>query len=66
MADYLKGREYIRQLLARRDSQSLTNEENLDIKEKWDSFIGDLIDENITFNRVYTRVLENDDLRKGF
>lgn len=66
VSDYLKGREYIRQLLAKRDSQSLTNEENLDIKEKWDAFIGDLIDENVTFSRVYTRILENDDLRKGF
>ena len=66
VADYLAGREYIRGLLAQRKSQSLDNAENLDIKEKWDSFIGDLIDENITFSRVYTRILENDDLRKGF
>ena len=66
VADYLAGREYIRGLLAQRKSQSLDNAENLDIKEKWDTFIGDLIDENITFNRVYTRILENDDLRKGF
>jgi hypothetical protein len=63
---YLKGREYIRGLLSQRNSQSLDNAENLDLKEKWDAFIGDLIDENITFSRVYTRVLENDDLRKGF
>jgi len=66
VADYFAGREYIRGLLAQRKSQSLDNTENLDIKEKWDSFIGDLIDENITFGRVYTRILENDDLRKGF
>lgn len=66
VADYFAAREYIRGLLAQRKSQSLDNTENLDIKEKWDSFIGDLIDENITFNRVYTRILENDDLRKGF
>jgi hypothetical protein len=66
VSDYLVGREYIRGLLAQRKSQSLTNAENLDLKEKWDSFIGDLIDENITFSRVYTRILENDDLRKGF
>lgn len=66
VSDYLAGREYIRGLLAGRKSQSLDNAENLDIKEKWDTFIGDLIDENITFSRVYTRILENDDLRKGF
>jgi hypothetical protein len=66
VADYFAAREYIRGLLAQRKSQSLDNTENLDIKEKWDSFIGDLIDENITFGRVYTRILENDDLRKGF
>jgi hypothetical protein len=66
VAEYLKGREFVRGLLAQRKSQSLTNAENADIKEKWDSFIGVLIDENITFSRVYTRILENDDLRKGF
>lgn len=66
VADYLAGREFIRGLLAQRTSQSLDNEGNLDLKEKWDTFIGDLIDENITFSRVYTRILENDDLRKGF
>ena len=66
VSDYLKGREYIRGLLAQRESQSLDNTANLDLKEKWDAFIGDLIDENVTFSRVYTRILENDDLRKGF
>jgi hypothetical protein len=66
VAEYLAGREYIRGLLAQRKSQSLTNTENIDLKEMWDGFIGDLIDENITFSRVYTRILENDDLRKGF
>ena len=66
VAEYLKGREFVRGLLAQRKSQSLNNAENVDIKEKWDSFIGALIDENITFSRVYTRILENDDLRKGF
>lgn len=66
MKDYLEGREYIRTILAKRSSQVITNAENADIKELWDSFIGELIDKNITFNRVYTRTLENDDLRKGF
>ena len=66
VAEYFKGREFVRNLLAQRESQSLDNPDNLDIKEKWDSFIGALIDENITFSRVYTRILENDDLRKGF
>jgi hypothetical protein len=67
MKDYLEGREYIRQVLAGRNSQVITNASNADVKELWDEFIGDLIDNNVTtFNRVYTRMLENDDLRKGF
>jgi len=66
VADYLNGREYIRGLLSQRKSQSLDNTGNIDLKEVWDTFIGDLIDQNITFSRVYTRILENDDLRKGF
>ena len=66
MKDYFIGREYIRKMLVGRPSQTLTSTDNADIKELWDSFIGQLIDENLTFNRVYTRMLENDDLRKGF
>lgn len=65
MRDYLEGREYIRQALAGRESKSLDNAGNTDIKETWDTFIGQLIDENTAFNRVYTRMLEKDDLRKG-
>lgn len=66
MKDYLEAREYIRQALAGRDSQVITNSSNADLKELWDEFVGELIDTNITFNKVYTRMLENDDLRKGF
>ena len=65
MRDYLEGREYIRQALAGRESKSLDNANNADIKEMWDTFIGQLIDEKTAFNRVYTRMLEKDDLRKG-
>lgn len=65
MRDYLVGREYIRKMLANRKSQSLDNIENADIKEAWDAFTGQLIDEKPAFNRIFTRMLENDDLRKG-
>jgi hypothetical protein len=65
MSDYLVGRKYIIDLLAQRPSQSLDNQANADIKELWNSFTGQLIDEYPLFNKIYTRVLENDDLRKG-
>jgi len=65
MAEYLAGRERVRAALATRQSQSLDNESNADIKAAWDEFIGELIDQDVTFNRVYTRYLEKDDLRKG-
>jgi peptidoglycan hydrolase CwlO-like protein len=66
MSEYLAGRERVRQALATRDSQSLDNVNNADIKAVWDEFIGELIDRDVTFNRIYTRILERDDLRKGF
>ena len=66
LKDYLEGREYIRQQLASRPSKSLDNEGNLDIRERWDEFIGALLDEDVTFERIYTRILEKDDLQKGF
>jgi hypothetical protein len=65
MAEYLAGRERVRAALAGRESQSLDNEDNADIKAAWNEFIGDLIDQDVTFNRIYTRYLERDDLRKG-
>jgi len=65
MAEYLAGRERVRAALATRKSQSLDNESNADIKAAWDNFTGQLIDQDVTFNRIYTRYLEKDDLRKG-
>ena len=65
MADYLAGREEIRKILETRPSKSLDNPNNADLRDAWDQFIGDLIDQDVTFNRIYTRYLEKDDLRKG-
>ena len=63
--EYLEVRELVVNSLAQRKSKSLDNEGNADIKAIWDEFIGDLIDQDVTFNKIYTRILENDDLRKG-
>ena len=52
-------------VLAKRKSHSLDNKANADLKEVWDTFTGLLIDKDVTFNRVYTRILEKDDLTKG-
>jgi hypothetical protein len=65
MAEYLQGRELVRNALAQRQSKSLSNVANADLKEAWDAFTGILIDKDVTFNRIYTRILENDDLTKG-
>lgn len=65
VADYLQGREYVRSVLATRSSKSIDAVANQDIKELWDAFTGGLIDEYISFSRIYTRILENDDLTEG-
>lgn len=67
MSDYLEGRSYIMQQLANRPSQSLDNAQNADLKAAWDEFTGQLIDEdgNGAFTRIYSRLLEKDDLKKG-
>ena len=62
MAEYLKGRDYVTSLLAQRPSKNINNEANADLKEMWSAFTGALIDKDVTFNRVYTRILENDTL----
>lgn len=66
LSDYLEGRRFIMEVLSTRSSKSIDNPDNLDIKERWDTFVGRLLDEDITFERIYTRILEKDDLRKGF
>ena len=65
MKEYLEGRQYIVNLLAQRPSQNIDNEANADLREAWDAFTGELIDQDVTFNRVFSRYLEKDDLRKG-
>lgn len=64
MQAYLDGRNFIIEELAARGGTTLNNEDNIDLKERWDTFITGLIDEDVTFNRIYTRILERDDLRK--
>jgi hypothetical protein len=65
MATYLAGRQRIIEALSARPSQSIDNPANQDLKAAWDEFTGELIDKDVTFNRIYTRILEKDDLRKG-
>jgi hypothetical protein len=64
--DYLEGRRYVREQLAGRASKSINAQSNADLKAIWDEFTGGLLDEDITFERIYYRVLEKDDLTKGF
>jgi len=65
VADYIDGRDYVRQLLAERSSKSIDAKDNADLKEMWDTFTSSLLDEYISFSRVYSRILEKDDLTKG-
>lgn len=65
MSEYLRGREELRRVLATRPNKTLSAESNADLREVWDTFTGLLVDQDVTFNRIYTRMLENDDLSKG-
>jgi len=65
MKEYLEGRQLIIKILSQRPSQNIDNESNADLREVWDAFTGGLIDQDVNFNRVFTRYLEKDDLRKG-
>jgi hypothetical protein len=65
MAEYLKGRQLIIDVLATRESKNIDNESNSDLREAWAEFTGQLLDEDITFSRVYSRILENDKLTES-
>lgn len=57
---YLDGRKYLTEQLKFRPSKSLENDANGDLKYNWDKFVGQLIERDITFERIYTRMLEKD------
>lgn len=65
MSEYLQGRQLIMDSLATRRSKNIDNEENSDLRQAWAEFIGQLIDEDLTFSRVYSRILENDKLTES-
>lgn len=63
---YLEGRRIIREELASRQFKSINAQANADLREAWDVFVGELLDQDVTFERIYSRVLEKDDLTRGF
>ena len=65
MREYIEGREFIIEALSVRKSKNIDNENNADLRQAWAEFIGELVDKDITFSRVYTRVLENDKLTES-
>lgn len=65
MSEYLQGRQLIMDALEVRKSKNIDNEENSDLRQVWAEFIGQLLDEDITFSRVYSRILENDKLTES-
>lgn len=60
---YLQGRNFIVDQLDLRGG-TINNPQNADLKERWDAFVMELIDQDVTFSRIYTRILERDDLSK--
>lgn len=62
---YMAGREVMRNILATRSSQSIDSAENIDLRIKWDELVNSLINQDVTFNDIYSRILDKDDLTKG-
>ena len=65
LKQYMEGREIIRGILASRDSKSIDAASNADLRVKWDELIGMLINQDVTFGDIYSRILDKDDLTKG-
>jgi hypothetical protein len=66
LKEYLDGRKWIQEQLRFRVSKSLDNPSNGDLNYKWNTFTGALIEQDITFERIYTRMLEKDNPSEGF
>jgi hypothetical protein len=66
LKEYLNGRKWIQEQLRFRPSKSLDNPSNGDLNYKWYTFTGALIEQDITFERIYTRMLEQDNPSEGF
>ena len=63
---YLEGRKWMQEQLKFRASKSLDNPSNGDLQYKWYTFTGALVEQDITFERIYTRMLEQDNPSEGF
>lgn len=66
MREYLDARTKFQKILAARKrgggSASLSAQSNDDLAAIWAQITGVLVDQNVTFGDVYSRMLENDDL----
>lgn len=62
LAEYMQGREQVIAVLQSRKYTSLEHPSNADVKAIWDEYVADLARQDIGFEQMYDRVLQNDDL----
>lgn len=62
---YINARERIVNTLSTRESRSITSDTNTDLAVAWNQIVGVLLNNDVTFNDIYSRMLEKDDLSRG-
>lgn len=65
LAEYTTGREWIVKQLQYRPTKNLDADTNIDLREKWDAFVGQLLNKDVTFGDIYSRILDKDDLSRS-
>ena len=65
LSEYVAGREFIIKQLQYRPTKNLDADSNIDLREKWDTFVGQLLNKDVTFGDIYSRILDKDDLSRS-
>jgi hypothetical protein len=65
LSEYVAGREFIINQLQYRPTKNLDADSNIDLREKWDTFVGQLLNKDVTFGDIYSRILDKDDLSRS-
>jgi hypothetical protein len=65
LGHYMEARGLVQQILQNRQVHSMRDSSNEDVAAAWDGIVSYLVNDNIGFEQVYNRLLQNDDPSKS-
>jgi hypothetical protein len=65
LGQYMQARQAVQKILSNRQVKNLDDPGNVDVKGVWDGIVSYLVNDNIGFEQIYNRLLQNDDPSKS-